>query len=95
MMNKKKVATTALTAAFVAIAPLMSVNGDDYQFFNHDEGTSLHGYASYDAWRSSLNAGRSATSSGESLSARQFACCESNGGYLYSTEYHGFYMLIK
>ena len=80
----RRIAAFMLAVAANVTHPLL-VNADDYQFIiAGDPVTAATAAASHYG-----------CSGGESLSARPFAYRESDGGYLYSTEYRGFIMVFK
>lgn len=49
-------------AVSVAVMLPMAARADDYSFFKYDAGTTLNGYASYEAWRAVAGAAKSSAS---------------------------------
>ncbi|MBQ2632665.1 MAG: hypothetical protein IJG13_23530 [Kiritimatiellae bacterium] len=75
-----------IALASAVIAPLALLADDEaYQFIISGDPVAAAGAA----------ASQYGTSDGGALAAGYLAVRESDGGYLYSTEYHGYYMIIK
>ena len=72
-MRRSTVKPLRLAAFAVALAPLMPSLAD-YQFFHFDEGTALHGYASYAEWLASANVGTAVETAGTALATSARTC---------------------